>query len=154
MVTKHVPAPGPQHFPVLLRRAWFGINQAFRRRIASTGSTPDHYTVLRTLAEAGPEGLTQCALAQRMSSDANTVTSLVRRLERAGLVARPKDPADRRARRLRLLPAGEQRLQELRVAAQKLLDEVIAVLPVRDRRRFLKQLELVANACRASIGRP
>ncbi len=42
-------APGRRRLPVLLRRAWYGLNQAFRRRIAGMGLTPDQFTVIRTL---------------------------------------------------------------------------------------------------------
>ena len=73
-------APGRRRLPVLLRRAWYGLNQAFRRRIAGMGLTPDQFTVIRTLLEAEPDGLTQKALANAMSSDPNTIASLLERM--------------------------------------------------------------------------
>ncbi|MED6327013.1 MAG: hypothetical protein VYE14_06575, partial [Verrucomicrobiota bacterium] len=57
-----IDAPERRRLPVLLRRAWYGLNQAFRRRIARMGLTPDQFTVIRTLLEAEPDGLTQKAL--------------------------------------------------------------------------------------------
>jgi hypothetical protein len=44
-----VDAPERRRLPILLRRAWYGLNQAFRRRIAKTGVTPDQFTAMRTL---------------------------------------------------------------------------------------------------------
>ena len=84
------PAAGsaPRRLPVLLRRAWYGLNQAFRRRIAHTGCTPDQYTVLRNLAEGDPAGLTQSDLTRRMTSDPNTIAALVERMEGADLLER------------------------------------------------------------------
>ncbi|MBM3847282.1 MAG: hypothetical protein FJ405_13495, partial [Verrucomicrobia bacterium] len=68
-------APERRRLPPLLRKAWYGLNQAFRRRIAHLGITPDQFTVMRILREA--EGLTQRQLTELMSSDPNTVASLL-----------------------------------------------------------------------------
>ena len=38
-----VDSPVKFRFPLLLRRAWYGLNQAFRRRIVHLGITPDQY---------------------------------------------------------------------------------------------------------------
>ena len=54
-----VDSPVKFRFPLLLRRAWYGLNQAFRRRIVHLGITPDQYTVLRNLCEKHMDGLTQ-----------------------------------------------------------------------------------------------
>ena len=45
--------PGtPKRLPVLLRRAWYGLNQAFRQRIAHLDLTPDQFCILRWLSRA------------------------------------------------------------------------------------------------------
>ena len=72
-----VDAPERRRLPILLRRAWYGLNQAFRRRIAHTGVTPDQFTVMRTILEGDPDGLLQSELTRRMASDPNTIASLV-----------------------------------------------------------------------------
>src|SRR6266542_1438971 len=81
-----IDSPERRRLPLLLRRAWYGLNQAFRRRIAHLGVTPDQFTVMRTLLEN--EGITQRRLTELMSSDPNTVASLLERMEKAGLVDR------------------------------------------------------------------
>jgi len=83
-----IDSPDRRRLPPLLRRAWYGLNQAFRRRIARTGATPDQFTAMRCLTEADPLGITQGELAQLMSSDPNTIASLVERMETAGWVER------------------------------------------------------------------
>src|SRR5437667_4007018 len=95
-----IDSPERRRLPPLLRQAWYGLNQAFRRRIAYLGLTPDQFTVLRTLLEN--EGMTQRELAQAMTSDANTVASLVERMEIAALLHRRPHGKDRRAHRLYL----------------------------------------------------
>src|SRR2546430_15689856 len=81
-----IDAPGRRRLPILLRHAWYGLNQAFRRRVAHLDITPDQFTVMRTLLESG--GITQSELTERMSSDPNTVASLLERMEKSGLLER------------------------------------------------------------------
>src|SRR4026209_1111014 len=92
-----IDAPERRRLPPLLRRAWYGLNQAFRRRLAHLAVTPDQFTVMRTLLEGDPQGLTQRELTQLMSSDPNTVASLLQRMEEAGLVDRKPHEKDKRA---------------------------------------------------------
>jgi len=143
-----IDAPGRRRLPPLMRRAWYGLNQAFRRRIAHTDVTPDQFTVLRTLLEAERAGLTQSQLAQAMTSDPNTVASLLERMEAAGWIERHPDEHDRRARRIRLLSSGRRKYFQVRKIAIALQGEVLTVLPENEREHFLEQLTVVAEACR------
>ncbi len=146
-----IDAPERRRLPLLLRRAWYGLNQAFRRRIAHLGVTPDQFTVMRTLLEN--QGVTQRELTELMSSDPNTVASLLERMERAGLVERQAHEKDRRANRLRLRPNGKSAYlaaRELAVAMQK---EILRELPSEERERFLENLASVADSCRAAAER-
>src|SRR5438876_9151692 len=97
-----IDAPERRRLPLLLRRAWYGINQAFRRRIAHLGVTPDQFTVMRTLLEGDARGISQRELTYLISSDPNTVASLLERMEAAGLLKRNQHEKDRRAHRIRL----------------------------------------------------
>ncbi|MBI5384698.1 MAG: MarR family transcriptional regulator [Verrucomicrobia bacterium] len=142
-----VDAPERRRLPQLLRRAWFNLNQAFRRRSLTAGITPDQFTVLRTLREQRRRGLSQRELAQKMTSDPNTIASLLRRMERSGLVARRPDPADRRAYRVVLTGLGRTRFARVRPLAAHLQSQVLAALTEERRERFLEDLERVAAAC-------
>lgn len=143
-----IDAPKRRRLPVLLRRAWYGLNQAFRRRIARMGLTPDQFTVIRTLLEAEPDGLTQKALADAMSSDPNTIASLLERMEANGLVQRRPHEKDRRANRVDLLAVAREKYEAIRDEAIELQGHVLEQLPEGDREKFLEQLEIVAQACR------
>src|ERR1700756_3455633 len=94
--------PGRRRLPGLLRRCWFNLNQTFRRRIAHTGITPDQFTVMRTLLEGDPKGMTQRELTDIMSSDPNTIAALLERMQTLGLVERKAHERDRRANRISL----------------------------------------------------
>ena len=143
-----IDSPERRRLPILLRHAWYGLNQAFRRRIADLGITPDQFTVLRTLLESGE--ITQRVLTELMSSDPNTVASLLERMENAGLIERRPHETDRRARRLHLLPTGKRKYQEAREVAISLQAEVLGSMPESKREEFLEHLALVADACRSA----
>jgi len=110
-----VDAPSRRRLPILLRHAWFSLNQTFRRRLAHTGVTPDQFTALRTLMEHEPEGLTQSGLNRLIASDPNTIAALVERMEGVGWITRVRHEQDRRAnfgrpgRHGRALPQGGRR---------------------------------------------
>ncbi|MCF7762058.1 MAG: MarR family winged helix-turn-helix transcriptional regulator [Verrucomicrobia bacterium] len=148
--TAPVDSPVRRRLPPLLRRAWYGLNQAFRRRIAHTGLTPDQFTVMRILQECDPEGITQRELTRLMSSDPNTVASLLERMETAGWVERRPHEKDRRAHRIRLQKRGQGKYSEARRIALALQADVLEVLPENKREEFLGHLKLVADACRES----
>lgn len=145
-----IDSPDRRRLPPLLRRAWYGLNQAFRRRIAHTGATPDQFTALRCLTEADAKGITQGELTKMMSSDPNTIASLVERMEAAGWIERRSHETDRRAYRIRLKPTGQRLYRELRQLAVDLQSGVLAILPEADREDFLTHLAAVADACRDS----
>jgi len=145
-----IDSPSRRRLPPLLRRAWYSLNQAFRRRIAHAKVTPDQFTVMRTLLECDPKGVTQRELTHLMSSDPNTVASLLERMEAAGWIERKTHEQDKRAHRIRLLGAGKRTYLQARKVAVALQAEVLSVLPVERRERFLEDLAAVADGCRVA----
>ncbi len=141
-------SPRRRRLPLLLRRAWYGLNQAFRRKIAHTGVTPDQFTAMRTLLEGDQEGMTQRELTLAMSSDPNTVASLLERMEASGWIERVRHEKDRRAYRIRMLQSGYEKFLVVRDLAVALQSDILETLPGTDREKFLEQLEAVAIACR------
>ena len=137
-----------RRLPPLLRKAWYGLNQAFRRRIVQFGTTPDQFTVLRLLVEGPPGGVSQRELCALMSSDPNTVTALITRMQERGLVARRTDDADKRARRVTVSKEGKALFRKLRAIATKLQSEILETLPEERRTQFLEDLDAVGEKCR------
>jgi DNA-binding MarR family transcriptional regulator len=144
-----IDSPERRRLPPLLRRAWYGLNQAFRRRIAHLEITPDQFTVLRTLLEH--DGITQRELTHLISSDPNTVASLLERMESAGLLERKTHEKDRRANRLKVQPPGKTKYSAAREIAIELQKQVLSVLPEHKREEFLHDLALVADGCREAL---
>ena len=147
---KQIPIDSPERrrLPVLLRRAWYGLNQAFRRRIAHTGVTPDQFTALRTLLENEETGLVQSELTRLMASDPNTIASLVERMEKARLITRKTHEKDRRANQIELTDLGRKKYEEVRKVAVALQTEILGSLEESKREAFLAELATVADACR------
>ncbi len=136
---------------MLLRHAWYGLNQAFRRRIAHLDLTPDQYTALRILVEHEPRGITQAELTVLMASDPNTIASLALRMEKADLIRRFPHPEDRRARLIMLQPAGNERFKQARRTALALQREILGAVKPDRRKTFLRELELISQACQKSL---
>ncbi|MDB6148691.1 MAG: MarR family transcriptional regulator [Chthoniobacter sp.] len=147
-------APPQKRLPVLLRRAWFALNQAFRQRIAHLDITPDQFSILRWLSEGDPQGLTQRAITDLMASDPNTITSTLSRMEAAGLIARQPHELDRRAHRVTLNPAGRRAFEKARKVAMQLQEQVLSGLPLSRRQRFLEELEILADSCAGALAKP
>jgi len=145
-----IDSPERKRLPLLLRRAWYGLNQAFRRQISHAGATPDQFTALRTLCEGDETGLTQSELTRAMSSDPNTVASLLERMEKNGWLERKPHETDRRAKRILILAAGRDKYAEVRNCAVDLQGDILANLPADRRDAFLEELTQVADACHAA----
>lgn len=145
-----IDSPNRRRLPLLLRRSWYGLNQAFRRRITHLQLTPDQFTVLRTLLENDARGITQRELARAMSSDPNTVASLLERMEKVGYVERTPHERDRRAHRIKVQAKGKKVYESARAIAVALQGELLGVLPAAGREEFLQNLSLVADACRTA----
>ena len=92
-------------------------------------------------------GLTQSELVRAMSSDPNTVASLLERMENNQWLQRKPHETDGRAKRILLLPAGEKKYTELRNCAVDLQGDILMTLPESQRNAFLKELAKVADAC-------
>jgi DNA-binding MarR family transcriptional regulator len=130
---------------LLLRRAWYGLNQTFRRRIAGMGVTPDQFTILRWLGEH-PEGLTQRVLADLMASDPNSIKAILTRMQKAGLIERRAHANDARCNLIVLKDKGRTVHTKLQPLASDLQEQLLAAVPVAKQAEFLKQLESVCAA--------
>src|ERR1700728_1728030 len=140
---KPIDAPSRRRLPILLRQAWFNLNQTFRRRLAHTGVTPDQFTAMRTLADHDPHTVRQSHLTRLIASDPNTVGALLERMEGAGWIERVRHERDGRAYRLRLLPAGRAAHQRVREIAIALQTEVLVARTERKGEQFLHDLNWV-----------
>ncbi len=78
--------------------------------LAEAGLHPSQYHLL-TLLNAS-QGLSQHEIAKQLLMKPSTLTIMLRRLERDGMVEKKRDTDDKRVFRIYLSPRGEERLQE------------------------------------------
>src|SRR3989442_209562 len=84
--------------------------------------------LMRTLLEREVRGISQRELTHLISSDPNTVASLLERMEAARLIERKPHEKDRRAHRIRLLAKGKRKYEQARQVALALQTEILSVL--------------------------
>jgi DNA-binding MarR family transcriptional regulator len=101
------------------------------------------YAVLSQLARQ--EAPTQLALAQAIAYDKTRLIKLLDDLEGEGLLVREADPTDRRARIVRLTPAGERRLAQARADIRAMEEELLGELSDRERKTLLAVLQRLAG---------
>jgi DNA-binding MarR family transcriptional regulator len=138
----------------------FGCFKRIRRVVDSElgahGLSLSRAKLLSELVRGGP--MQQGALAQAFGLAPRTVTELVDTLERDGLVERHTDPADRRARLVRLTPAGEEAQARGALIHQQVMDRALRGLSDEQHRQFSTVLHLIAaevdriDADRSSVG--
>ncbi|WP_377273989.1 MarR family winged helix-turn-helix transcriptional regulator [Peterkaempfera sp. SMS 1(5)a] len=88
-------------------------------------------STLGRLARGGPARLTALAADEGVSQP--SMTQLVQRLERQGLVRRTSDPADGRVVLVAVTDAGRELLADRRRARTERLAALLAALPAEDR---------------------
>jgi DNA-binding MarR family transcriptional regulator len=100
------------------------------------------------------DGIRQNELAQELFTDANTVTAMLARLEKRGLVQREVCDRDGRARRVHLTPTGrrlEARLSEDWEPMRRKLRELFAGEAGEEALRVLNQVLVVMTESRHEI---
>jgi len=113
-VPSSIPSGAPAHARAAYLLARVGRTQAarFAGRMASLGLRPKHFAILNAIALAN--GASQQELGGRMGLDPSGLVGAIDELERMGLVARRRDPADRRRYAVGLTADGTATLRRAR----------------------------------------
>jgi DNA-binding MarR family transcriptional regulator len=108
--------------------ALLGQEAMHRLRAAHTTHDlkPRQFQILGLLYDHG--GLAQAELAREVGVAASVLVTLLNPLEAGGLVARERDPGDRRRHLVTLTPAGEKRLERASRAQKDTEDVLFAAL--------------------------
>jgi DNA-binding MarR family transcriptional regulator len=102
--------------------------------------------VLRALRE-GPLTLGRLGHANGMSP--TSVTRIVDRLERRGLVSRRRESEDRRMVQVHLEPAGERLLAEVRLVKGSHIHRAVDAMTLEERRQLTASLRRLVELARA-----
>ena len=110
----------------LLSRASYAVSSEFHERLRARGVSVPVWRVLATLS-GGPE--TVSVLADSCLLQQPTMTKVLDRMQRDGLVLRQQDGRDRRLVRVHLAPRGQAMIGELMAAARAHEAEIVARHP-------------------------
>ncbi len=114
------------------------MRKRFDRRARALGLSRAQWSVLAHLSRN--EGIHQGGLADILEVEPITLARMVDRLEAAGFVERRLDPADRRLKRLHLLPAAAPVLEQMRQLGAATREEALNNISVADRERVIDVL--------------
>lgn len=106
--------------------------------------TPRQFGVLMALYQEGP--LTPSVLAERISSDRNTLSEMLKRMVARKLISKKNNAQDRRSIQVQITAKGEAALLSVIPAAAKLQDVMLSPLRKEDRAHFLKCMLAIAKA--------
>ena len=130
---------------LVLMRCHHALSKIAERSIQETGLCLTDFVALEALLHKGPQTITE--IQSRVLLASGSMTAAVDRLEGRGLIRRTSAPGDRRARILRLTPAGRRVTEAAfgRHAAE--LESAMTVLSPTEKRELrasLKKLGLFA----------
>jgi DNA-binding MarR family transcriptional regulator len=128
----------PTYVGYQVRRAQAKIFAEFETTLKDFDFTPGSFGVL-TLIRANP-GITQVALAAAFGVDKSTMSPVIFRLEKRGLIRREILPSDRRCHSLFFQGSGEQTFLAARELIRAFEDRVAARLSKPEQRELARLL--------------
>jgi DNA-binding MarR family transcriptional regulator len=126
-----------------MRAAMKKMERALNTRVAYGGVSIPQGFVLYCLLEEN--GITLKEIGSRCLIDSSSMTVLVDKLEREGLVERKLDPQDRRAIRVFILPKGKEIAQEISNRAVDFNALLLDIIGEYNQKEFIHGLNNIIN---------
>jgi len=149
MVTPGVTAPAgrkvtPEHVGERFMAVFHRMRRAADERMTASGLSLARTKVLRHLSQSGP--VRPGALASVCGVVPHSITDIVDGLERDGLAERQPDPADRRAKLIRLTGKGAAALTTAAATREHLLNTLFGALDAAEQQNLLDLLDRLDTA--------
>lgn len=129
---------------MVLNRVAAGVTKIANDALTPLGIGLKQHSVLRLLAAEGVRS--QQALSDALGIDRSTMVLVIDDLEAQGLVERRRNPDDRRAYEIHLLPAGRDRLAQSERRARAALRDALGPLEAAEQAELHRLLGRVADA--------
>ncbi len=113
------------------------------------GLTGPQLTVIKLLDTFGDLSLS--TLSERIRAQNSTVTGIIDRMEREGLVLRERSTSDRRVVYIRLTPKGRQLSKDVEVQPMEIFRDVLATLSRDDMKDLLRILSKLQKRVRGLV---
>jgi DNA-binding MarR family transcriptional regulator len=126
------------------------IFKAVDIEMSKLGFTAAQWTILRVLAAGEPP--TAADLCRQLNYDTGSMTRMLSRLERKGVITREPSESDRRVVRLRLTPAGRKLHPKLRDVVIRVLNHLTHGMSSEEVRALNEQLKRMRSNLRAAYG--
>jgi MarR family 2-MHQ and catechol resistance regulon transcriptional repressor len=126
---------------LLLRRVGDALALCQDSVFSKYGLTTEQFGVLASIKSRGP--LRPIDLASILERGPNSMSMLVDRMVKAGLVRRTRDRKDRRAVKVSLTTKGEKAVEPAIPAGWEFIHKILSPLSYNDQRAFASMLETV-----------
>lgn len=137
---------GQESCGLLLTRLARAANRSLAGALDELGLRSLHFAVLHRLADAGPASQADLAAALRLH--APNLVRVLDEMEAEGLIARTRDPADRRRQLVVLERRGATMLRRAEAIAAHTEDELLAALSPSEQAQLRSLLgRVAAHAC-------
>jgi MarR family 2-MHQ and catechol resistance regulon transcriptional repressor len=138
------------HLWLLLWKAARAVEAHSERSIARFEMGKTDFGVLEALFHKGP--LTVKQIGEKVLLTSGSMTAAVDRLEARGLVARHDDTKDRRARIIKLTPAGQQLIEQAFAEHREAMEQAVAGFSDEDRAALLPLLRRLGRTAEKNSG--
>lgn len=122
-----------------------------KERARAYGLTGPQLTVISILRELGDLSLS--SLSERIRAQNSTVTGIIDRMEREGLVRRERSAEDRRIVLIRLTDKGQELAREVALEPMEIFRAALDGLPKKDIDELFRVLDTVQERVRALVER-
>ena len=122
------------------------VTQAYTPMLTELGITYPQYLVLMVLWENDNQPVND--IAHRLVLETNTVTPLLQRMEKLGLVSRKKGEQDKRQQIVSLTPKGKKLEKQAYAQVPAGINEQLAACPLKqkDYQRLAQELDSIINS--------
>ena len=125
------------------------VSRALERVVEPAGISLAQYNALRIVRGAGSAGIPTLGVRERMIQEGTTITRILDKLEKAGLVRRERSTPDRRQVICHVTPKGRQLLEQLDPRVNEADEKVVAGLSAGEIERLIGTLDAIrAEAAR------
>jgi MarR family transcriptional regulator, organic hydroperoxide resistance regulator len=124
------------------------ITKELARRADLTGP---QLTVVKLLEQIGDLSLSE--LSERIRAQNSTVTGIIDRMEREGLVTRERSKEDRRVVYIRLTAKGRELARDIPVEPMEVFRSALETLSAQEMRELMRIMTKVAKRVRAIVRR-
>ena len=127
----------------LLRRSQQRAVDLFVEEVGEDGPTPRQFAVLLSVHQN--PGVSQTDLVRMTGIDRSTLTEILRRLGRRGLIRRERQPEDRRTNALHITAEGRTAMEGAMEAVERAQHRILAPIPAAERGAAMRVLERLAG---------